>query len=54
MLERRKQMIECMRAMEEGMFDTATAEHVSQIDILSLLWWICRTLYLLLLKEIKK
>lgn len=52
-MTRNKQLLECMRAMEDGMFDTATADHVLQIDILSLLWWMCKTLYLLLLKEIK-
>ena len=50
---RKKQVIECMRAMEDGMFITATADHVSQVDILKLLWWMCKSIYLLLLKEIK-
>lgn len=53
-MTKREQMIECMRAMEEGMFVTGTADHVSQIDIPRLLWWICKTLFLLLEKAIKK
>lgn len=52
MPERRKQIIECMRAMEDGMFVTSTVDHVSQIDIPRLLWWMCKTLYLLLRKEL--
>lgn len=51
-MTRRNQIIECMRAMDEGMLATATADHVSQIDLPRLLWWICKSLYLLLRKEI--
>lgn len=53
-MTRRDQMIECMNAMQDGMFVTGTADHVSQIDILKLLWWMCKALYLLLEKAIKK
>jgi len=51
-MTRREQIIECMRAMEEGMLVTGTADHVSQIDIPRLLYCICKTLYLLLRKEL--
>lgn len=53
-MTKREQMIECMRAMEEGMFVTGTADHVSQVDIPRLLWWMCKALFLLLEKAIKK
>jgi hypothetical protein len=53
-MTRREQIIECMRAMDEGMLITATADHVSQIDLPRLLWWMCKSLYLLLRKEIKQ
>ena len=53
-MTRREQIIECMRAMEDGMLVTATADHVSQIDIPRLLWWMCKSLYLLLRKELSK
>ena len=53
-MNRRDQIIECMRAMDEGMLVTATADHVSQIDLPRLLWWMCKSLYLLLRKELSK
>lgn len=51
-MTRREQIIECMGAMEDGMLATGTADHVSQIDLPRLLWWMCKSLYLLLRKEI--
>ena len=52
-MTKREQIIESMRDMEDGMWVTATAEHMSQIDITKLLWCICKAVYLLLKKEIK-
>ncbi len=53
-MTRNNQILECMRAMDEGMFITGTADHISQVDVLKLLWWMCKSIYLLLQKEIKK
>lgn len=53
-MTRRDQVIECMAAMEDGMLITGTADHVSQIDLPRLLWWICKDLYLLLKKEAQR
>ena len=53
-MTRREQVLECMRAMDEGMLITGTADHVSQIDIPRLLWWMCKALYLLLKKEAER
>ena len=52
-MTRREQVIECMRAMDEAMFTTGTADHISQIDIPRLLWWMCKSIYLLLQREVK-
>lgn len=53
-MTRRDQVLESLRAMDEGMLITGTADHVSQIDVPRLLWWICKALYLLLKKEAGK
>ena len=53
-MTQREQIIECMRAMDEGMLVTGTADHISQIDVPKLLWWVCKSLYLLLRKELSK
>ena len=52
-MTRREKVIECMIAMDEGMFVTGTADHISQIDIPRLLWWMCKSIYLLLQREVK-
>lgn len=41
MPERRKQILECMRELDEGMFVAGTVDHVSQMDVPRLLWWLC-------------
>lgn len=53
-MTKRQQMIECMQAMDEGMFVTGTADHISQVDVLGLLWWICKAMKLLLEASLKK
>lgn len=53
-MTKRQQIIECMRAMEDGMLVTGTADHVSQIDIPRLLYWICKALFLLLERALKQ
>ena len=45
---KKEQLKECLRAMDEGMLVTGTAAHVYQIDIPRLLWWMCKSLYLIL------
>ena len=52
-MTRREQIIECMRAMDEGMLVTGTADHISQVDVPRLLWWMCKAIYLLLKKEVQ-
>ena len=52
-MTRREQIIESMGDMEDGMWVTATADHISQIDVRELLWAICKAVYLLLKKELK-
>lgn len=54
MPERRKQILECMRELDEGMFVAGTVDHVSQMDVPRLLWWLCKAVLLLLRKEISK
>lgn len=53
-MQRRDQVLESLREMEDGMLITGTAEHISQIDLPRLLWCICKALYLLLKKEAGK
>ena len=53
-MTKRQQLLKSMREMEDGMWDTATADHVSQIDVKGLLWAICKAVFLLLEKELKK
>lgn len=53
-MTKRDQIIESMRDMEDGMWITATADHISQIDVRRLLWCICKAVYLLLENALKK
>lgn len=50
-MTKREQMIECMSAMEDGMKRTAESRDIWQNE---LIWWICKSLYLLLEREVKK
>lgn len=50
-MTKREQMIECMTAMEEGMIRLSKGCDIWQND---LIWWICKSLYLLLEREVKK
>ena len=52
-MTRREQVIECMREIENGMCAAGTVDHVSQLDVPKLLWWLCKAALLLLRKEIR-
>lgn len=47
-MTRREQIIECMNAMQEGMERTAGSD-IWQND---LIYWLCKSMYLLLKKEL--
>jgi hypothetical protein len=51
---KREQLLECRRKLDEGMLVTGTADHVSQVDVPRLLWWLCKAVLLLIEKEVKK
>lgn len=50
-MTKREQMIECMDAMQKGMERTAMQRDMWQSE---LIWWICKSLFLLLEQAIKK
>lgn len=53
-MDEHKRLMESLRDMEDGMLLTGTAEHISMVDLMGLLWSICKALYLLLKKEAGK
>lgn len=50
-MTKREQMIECAEAMEQGMMHTQTTRDMWQNN---LIWWICKTVKLLLEREVKR
>lgn len=50
-MTKRDQLIECMEAMEDGMIQLSRSRDIWQNQ---LIWWICKSLYLLLEREVKK
>lgn len=52
-MTKRDQLLECRRELDKAMIVTGTADHVSQVNVLQLLWWLCKAVLLLMEKEIK-
>ena len=50
-MTKRDQLIECMTVMEEGMIQLSRSREIWQNQ---LIYWICKSLYLLLEREVKK
>lgn len=53
-MTRRDKLLECRRALDEGMLVAGTVDHVSQVDVPRLLWWLCKTVLLLVEKELRQ
>ena len=51
---KREQMLECRRKIEEGMLAAGTVDHVSQLDVPRLLWWLCKAVLLLMERELRR
>lgn len=50
MATKKEQIVECMAAMQNGMIQTANQD----IWQSKLIWWICKSIYLLLDDKIKR
>ena len=50
-MTKREQMIECMEQLEDGMCRIQTTRDIWQNE---LLWWICKSIMLLLEKRVKE
>lgn len=53
-MTRREQLLECRRKIDEGMMAAGTVDHVSQLDVPKLLWWLCKAVLLLIEKDLKR
>lgn len=53
-MTKRDQLLECRRKIDEGMLAAGNVDHVSQLDVPRLLWWLCKAVLLLIEKEVKR
>lgn len=45
---KREQLLECRRKIDEGMLAAGNVDHVSQLNVPKLLWWLCKAVLLLI------
>ena len=53
-MTKREQLLEARRKIDEGMMAAGTVDHVSQLDVPKILWWLCKAVLLLIEKDLKR
>lgn len=51
-MTKREQLLECRRELDKAMIVTGMADHVSQVDVPKLIWWLCKAVLLLIEREV--
>ena len=53
-MTKREQLLECRRELDKAMIVTGMADHVSQVDVPKLIWWLCKAVLLLIEREVRR